>query len=191
MQNIKDFQNTIPLIRALGEMCMRPRHWDMLQRVTKQEFTPPHEDPDMLLGNLLALGLHNFTDAVEEIHDQADKEAKMEKKLGELDLRWQAIEWRMDPYKGTDVPLLKIGEDDFEALEADQLTVQGMMASRFLAQFEDEVTSWQKQLATVTDVFGLLSEIQKTWSYLEPLFVGSEEVKRELPEVGSHQSLPF
>lgn len=28
----------------------------------------------------------------------------------------------------------------------------------------------------------LIGEIQRTWSYLEPLFVGSEEVKRELPE---------
>ena len=36
------------------------------------------------------------------------------------------------------------------------------MASRFLAQFEVEVTDWQKQLATVTDVFGLFTEIQKT-----------------------------
>lgn len=181
-KNIKDFQNTIPLIGALGETCMRPRHWDLLQRATKQEFTPPHEDPDMLLGGLLALGLHNFVDVVEEIHDQADKEAKMEAKLIELDGRWQAIEWRKDDYKGTDVPLLKIAEEDFEALEADQLTVQGMMASRFLFQFEVEVTDWQKQLATVTDVFGLFTEIQKTWSYLEPLFIGSEEVKRELPE---------
>ena len=27
-----------------------------------------------------------------------------------------------------------------------------------------------------------VGEIQRTWSYLEPLFIGSEEVKRELPE---------
>lgn len=31
-------------------------------------------------------------------------------------------------------------------------------------------------------MFVLIGEIQRTWSYLEPLFVGSEEVKRELPE---------
>ncbi|RYG69830.1 hypothetical protein EON64_01750 [archaeon] len=37
-------------------------------------------------------------------------------------------------------------------------------------------------MANVADVFVLIGEIQRTWSYLEPLFVGSEEVKRELPE---------
>ena len=33
-----------------------------------------------------------------------------------------------------------------------------------------------------SDVFTILQEIQRTWSYLEPLFLGSEEVKKELPE---------
>lgn len=33
-----------------------------------------------------------------------------------------------------------------------------------------------------SDVFTTLQEIQRTWSYLEPLFIGSEEVKKELPE---------
>ena len=37
-------------------------------------------------------------------------------------------------------------------------------------------------MANVADVFVLLGEIQRTWSYLEPLFIGSDEVKRELPE---------
>lgn len=35
---------------------------------------------------------------------------------------------------------------------------------------------------TRSDVFTILQEIQRTWSYLEPLFIGSEEVKKELPE---------
>ena len=44
------------------------------------------------------------------------------------------------------------------------------------------LSKWQKSLANVADVFLLIGEIQRTWSYLEPLFIGSEEVKRELPE---------
>ncbi|CAM9765035.1 unnamed protein product, partial [Hapterophycus canaliculatus] len=56
------------------------------------------------------------------------------------------------------------------------------MASRYLAQFEEVVSGWQTQLSMVSDVFTILQEIQRTWSYLEPLFIGSEEVKKELPE---------
>lgn len=48
---------------------------------------------------------------------QAIKEEKMEVTLGQLAERWASVSWGMDPYKGGDVPLLKIAEEDFEALE--------------------------------------------------------------------------
>lgn len=149
---------------------------------TKKTFVPPYEDKEMLIGTILSLNLHEFSADVEDICDQAAKELKIENTLNALGDRWTTINWLMDPYKDTDVPLLKIGEEDFEALEADQLTVQGMLASRFVKQFESEAQNWQKHLGNVADVFVLIGEIQRTWSYLEPLFIGSEEVKRELPE---------
>jgi len=178
----KDFLNTIPLISLLAAKCMRDRHWTALKTVTKKDFVPPYEDKNLLLGGILKLKLHEFTGDVEDICDQAAKELKIEVTIGQLGERWKSIEWLMEPYKDTDVPLLKMGEEDFEALEADQLTVQGMLASRFVKQFEHEAMEWQKRLAAVADVFVCISEIQRTWSYLEPLFIGSEEVKRELPE---------
>ena len=81
-----------------------------------------------------------------------------------------------------EVPILGIGEEDFEALENDQLIIQGMLASRFVGQFENEVNTWHKALFNINEVFLLIGDIQRTWSYLEPLFIHSEEVKRELPE---------
>lgn len=57
-----------------------------------------------------------------------------------------------------------------------------MLASRFVKQFEEDAQRWQLHLANVADGFGLIGEIQRMWSYLEPLFIGSDEVKRELPE---------
>lgn len=178
----KDFLATIPLISMLAAKSMRDRHWEMLKQVTKKEFTPPYADKQLLLGGILALNLHEFTGDVEEICDQAVKELKIENLLKQINERWTGIEWQMETYKDTDVPLLKMAEEDFESLEADQLTVQGTLASRYVKQFLEETQRWQKHLANVADVFLLLGEIQRTWSYLEPLFIGSDEVKRELPE---------
>ncbi|CAM9498163.1 unnamed protein product, partial [Phaeothamnion confervicola] len=120
----KDFLNTIPLISLLGSKAMRPRHWAALQKVTGKEFVPPHEDPQLKLGGLLALELHQFGGDVEEIADQAAKEEKMEATLLQLAERWAAVIWLTDPYNGGEVTLLKIAEEDFEALENDQLVVQ-------------------------------------------------------------------
>jgi len=178
----KDFLNTIPLISILAAKAMRERHWTALKTVTGKEFTPPYADKGLLMSGILDLNLHEFTNDVEEICDQAAKELKIEVTVQQLGERWEGIEWLMELYQTSDVPLLKMAEEDFEALEADQLTVQGMLASRFVVQFQEEVDNWQKALTNVADAFIFIGEIQRTWSYLEPLFIGSEEVKKELPE---------
>ena len=80
------------------------------------------------------------------------------------------------------MPLLGLHEDDFELLEADQLSVQTMMASHFADQFRTEVEQWHGDLTLIADAFQLITDVQHTWSYLEPLFMSSDEVKQELPD---------
>jgi len=58
-----------------------------------------------------------------------------------------------------------------------------MYASRFLAYFEETVNYWQKSLTAIFDITQGLTEVQRLWSFLETLFIHSEEVKKELPEV--------
>ena len=57
-----------------------------------------------------------------------------------------------------------------------------MMSSRYLATFQEEIFFWSKHLGQVADVITLLGEVLRTWAYLETLFVGSDEVKMELPD---------
>jgi dynein heavy chain len=40
---------------------------------------------------------------------------------------------------------------------------------------------WQKGLASINEVVVTCGEVQRTWSFLESLFIHSEEVKKELP----------
>jgi dynein heavy chain len=57
-----------------------------------------------------------------------------------------------------------------------------MFSSRYLATFEDRCVYWQKSLAAIAEVIQLIAEVQRSWSFLENLFIGSEEVKKELPK---------
>jgi dynein heavy chain len=106
----------------------------------------------------------------------------MEKTLAELSQTWEPMSLLYDQHKDTDLQLFRMDGDDFETLEDNQLVVQSMMASKYLATFEDQIRGWQKNLATIADVITISSEIQRTWSYLENLFIYSDEVKKELPE---------
>ena len=183
----KGFANVVPLLASLSHNSMRDRHWDMIRELVKdpslKNFTTPLQDPEVNLQSILAVGLDEIAVAVDEIADQAVKELKMEKSLAALAEQWAVVEFfAEESWEGSGVYMLNIKEDDMEMLENDQLTVQGMMGSRFLSTFEAEVTGWQRELAAVDEVMQLLGEVQRLWSYLEPLFIRSAEVKAELPE---------
>ena len=83
----------------------------------------------------LALNLHEYGDSVDDITDRSQKEEKIENGLDALESVWSAVDWLFDDYtthgKSEEVvKLLKMDDEDFEQLEADQLAVQGMLGSR-------------------------------------------------------------
>ena len=177
----KEFVVTCPIIVSLRSPAMRERHWRELMDVVGKEFTLPAKTPNMTLKDLLELDLHVHTAEVEEIAEKAMKEAKHEETLKQLDQTWEAVDFVMTFYKDTDVPLLRLEDETVEVLESDQMAVQSIVGSRY-GHFKAEASEWQRSLGLVGDVVTLVGDIQRTWSYLEPLFIGSEEVKRELPE---------
>lgn len=177
----KEFLSTCPLITSLRSPAMRERHWRELMDVVKREFPLPANNPQMQLRDLLELELHKVTNEVDDITDKAAKEARHEETLKNLEAAWSSIQFSMNWYKDTDVPLLTLDDDNVEQLESDQMAVQSIVGSRY-AFYRKEATVWQQALTAVSEIVQLLSDIQRTWSYLEPLFIGSEEVKRELPD---------
>ena len=56
------------------------------------------------------------------------------------------------------------------------------MTSKYIAHFLEEVSGWQKKLSTTDAVMTIWLEVQRTWSYLESIFIGSEDIRKQLPE---------
>ena len=56
-----------------------------------------------------------------------------------------------------------------------------MMTSKFVGYFLEEVSDWQKKLATADSVITIWFEVQRTWSHLESIFIGSEDIRAQLP----------
>lgn len=57
-----------------------------------------------------------------------------------------------------------------------------MMTSKFVGYFLEEVSDWQKKLSTADSVITIWFEVQRTWSHLESIFIGSEDIRAQLPE---------
>ncbi|TYZ57148.1 hypothetical protein PybrP1_002034 [[Pythium] brassicae (nom. inval.)] len=181
------FDKTHPLLRCVSSTYMRPRHWQRIMAHTGP-FATPDEDPAQPLALILSKNLHNFSSDITEICYEAEKEQELELRLVELEGIWADVNWEMSAYNpgAADedvVPLLKVSEENFELLETHQIDVQGMSASPYQSDFEPRVASLQLGLSSVNEVAVLLGDIQRSWSYLEPLFIQSEEVKKQLPEL--------
>ena len=181
----KNFGNSCPLITSLHHPAMMDRHWEELIKGTGVDIESPLENPMLTLDEIFSLELHLPARAViaEEVTDKAVKEKKQQVTLEDLEKRWVNVEFVTSDHvcsNGT-VPMLKMGEEDFEAMEADLLTLQSMVSSRY-EYFKPKSFEWQKALVTCSDVMMILAELQRMWSYLEPLFIGSDEVKKELPD---------
>ena len=178
-EEIKKWLVFLPLISDLRDPSMRDRHWDALKVKVQKDFTV---DEELLLRDVYNLNLNKYQEDVEEITDQARQEAKMEKTLVKLEEIWKDITFEFSMHKNTDLKLIRISEENFEMLEENQVAVTSMFSSRYLSTFEERCVYWQKSLAAIAEVVQLLAEVQRSWSFLENLFIGSEEVKKELPK---------
>lgn len=56
------------------------------------------------------------------------------------------------------------------------------MSSKFIGYYETEASLWQKRLGTADAVIALWFDVQRKWQYLESIFVGSDDIRAQLPE---------
>ncbi|XP_077407169.1 dynein axonemal heavy chain 9 isoform X2 [Vanacampus margaritifer] len=175
-------KNLLISLRAVAELqnpAIRVRHWHQLMAATGVRFTM---DQDTTLADLLQLNLHCFEEEVRGIVDKAVKEMGMEKVILELNFTWTGMQFQYEPHHRTQIPLLRSNGELIETLEDNQVQLQNLISSKYIAHFLDEVSSWQSKLSVADSVISIWFEVQRTWSHLESIFIGSEDIRSQLPE---------
>jgi len=170
----------LPLIQMLKSPSMRPRHWKELMAVTGTTFTM---DSNFCLADLVNLQLHRFTEDVEGVVIKSQKELTIEKNLKKIEEIWSKLDITYTPYgKDDTVSLMKVPEELVEAREEHQVALQAMQASKYIKVFEDSVIKWLKNLGGVESVCTSWQAVQDKWMQLESIFIGSEDIRAQLPE---------
>lgn len=176
-----DVKNLMTSLRAVTELqnsAIRDRHWQELMHATGVVFTM---DESTTFADLLALNLHKYEDEVKNIVDKAVKEMAMEKVLNELDTTWTSMTFDVEIHSRTTSALLQPSEELIETLEDNQVQLQNMLTSKYIAHFAAKVSNWQKKLSIADQVVTIMLEVQRTWSHLESIFIGSEDIRNQLP----------
>ena len=179
---VKALLTSLPLVAELRHPAMRERHWKLLQQVTGKKFTM---DEKFSLGDLLALELHTCADSVSEIVERAQKELVIEKQLVKIEKDWAGLHLDFVPFN-PDSDVVNIVVDDLivEALENDNLLLQNLGSNKYVqgTKFQEIVDEWQKKLGTVDSVLSVWADVAKKWSMLESVFIGSQDIRVQLPE---------
>ena len=176
-----DMLVTLPLVQDLRDEAMRERHWKKLMRTCGRTFVL---DAKFCLRDLFKLQLHKFADAVGEIVEQSRQEIKIDKHLSKIDNVWLVLALEYSMFKTTGVKVVveaSLGPV-YEALDEHEAALQGMMGNRFVGFFENQVSSWKTKLGGVRATLDAWVEVQRQWCSLESIFLGSEDIREQLPD---------
>ncbi|XP_031848127.1 dynein beta chain, ciliary [Nomia melanderi] len=175
-------RNMMASLRAVSELqnpAIRDRHWRELMAETRVTFIMTD---NTTLEDLLKLELHKYEEEVKNIVAKSVKEMAMEKILKELHDTWSTLEFGKEIHDRTKLNVLKIDEETIETLEDNQVQLQNMLGSKFVGYFLEEILDWQKKLSNADAIINAWFEVQRAWMHLESIFIGSEDIRSQLPE---------
>ena len=180
-QEIDDMTEILPLVESLAKPSIRPRHWDDVITLTKEEI--PYSSESFTLQQLLKANLLGFKEDIEDIADSADKQLKLETQLREDIIKfWDDAELEIKTWKGVDTPCTLGGniQDIQDKLEEHIMALNQMNAMRYVTPFKAEVIEKITMIADVTDIIEKWLKVQTLWTNLVSVF-SSGDISKQMP----------
>jgi dynein heavy chain len=176
---VSQFKNTLPVVVALRNKALKPRHWEVINGLIEQELDL--EDEQFTLGKLLDMKVDRHMEAIQEVSGKATAELALEEMLAKVKNTWEDMELIVNGYKDNkDVFILGSVEDITVALEDSLVTISTIAGSRFVGPIREEVEGWQKDLLLFQETLDEWLNVQRNWMYLESIF-GAGDIKKQLP----------
>jgi dynein heavy chain len=179
-EKITNMGKILPLISSLHSEFMEKRHWEELKQITKQDFDP--YSPAFNFADVLKLELYRFENQVNEIVDKAQKEAKIEKILKNIESDWNGQVFEFEELKDA-TKIFKGMDDMLELLDTNTMDLLGMTSQgKYVEFFRAKVDDWRGKLRSVGEVVTVWMKMQKNWKRLVNIFLNSEDIRQTLSE---------
>lgn len=178
-RDIKDMITQLQVAVELRSPNIRERHWNQLLENSSAKI---NQTSSSTLQEIISLGLDLET--VRSVADRAAKEVQVEKHLDSIRKTWEGAEFTVKPSAtlGPDALVLAGTDILLENLEDNQVLLQNMLANKHVQFFQPQIAKWQEILGNMDSTLHLLLDVQQSWSHLVSIFMGSEDIKTQLPE---------
>ncbi|KAM6166251.1 LOW QUALITY PROTEIN: dynein axonemal heavy chain 14 [Erethizon dorsatum] len=178
-QSVADFKRELPIIIALGNPCLKPRHWEALQEIMGKSVSL---GINCTVDSILALKMFQYEREINEVSTSANNEAALEKMLFKIIDFWNTTPLHLVLHHTEIYSVLIISsvDDILAQLEESQVILATIKVSSYLRPFKELVNEWDQNLSLLSYTLEEWMNCQRTWLYLEPIF-HSLEIKRQLP----------
>ncbi|CUG03846.1 Hypothetical protein, putative [Bodo saltans] len=169
---IDEWQAAVPLLKFVRGEGMMSEHWGEMFRLLEMEKGMTSDK--LTFGDIL--NKHTQLVAKEKeikhLHSRAQGEIQIRDAL--QDLRTWALEATFTlvlPQDSTNkVQLITEWKDIMTQVSDNQALLGSLKDSPYFPRFADEAQGWEAKLLLVSEYLVLLNNIQRKWTYLEPLF---------------------
>ncbi|XP_037943923.1 dynein beta chain, ciliary-like [Teleopsis dalmanni] len=186
---LKDLVASLRAITELQNPAITERHWMGLMQLTKmtKQYKSDYllsfkTNADTTLKVLFELKIHQHEEDIKNTVDRAIKEMTVNKILDEIKNTWTHLEFETEPHQQRQqIQLLKVSEELIETLDDNQMQLQNIATSKHIEYLLDKLMHWQTILSGVDSLISNWFEVQRKWLYLESIFIGSADIRSQLP----------
>ncbi|CAK92427.1 unnamed protein product (macronuclear) [Paramecium tetraurelia] len=178
--DIEGFRGVYQVLQALKDPAISEKQWNQIramilesQQLFKEPILEPFtpiNDPKYNVLWITQAGLDQVKDKLSEIALRAAKEIELVKMLEQVESIWKSAVITVQPYRESkDVFILGNNEDLISKIDDTLLTVNNILASRFVEGIRPEVERQQSLLRYFQELFDEWMLHQRNWLYLEPI----------------------
>lgn len=173
---LKQYKNINKLIVELKTDALKDRHWKTLLRILniKVAFS------DMTLGGVWDSNLIKSESHVRDVIRTAQGEMALEEFLRQIRDYWSEYQLDLANYQNKS-RLIRGWDELFAKLDENLTSLSSMKQSPYFAVFEELALSWEGKLTRLRLIFDSWIDVQRKWVYLEGIFMGSADIKQQLP----------
>ena len=190
--NIEEYKGIVDSLISLRDPAVGDKQWNEIREVLRDDKGKTLEnlsDPMYTLGYLVRMDFMKHMDTLKEIALKAAKEADLIKIVENVELVWKTAFINVQSYKDSkDISILGNNEDLISRIDDTLLTLNNIMASRFVEGIRNRVEIQMKLFRFLQELLDEWLLHQRNWIYLEPIFSSQNTHMGLMKEVKSFNS---
>ena len=138
------------VIVALANKDLKPRHWQKIFHTLNPNWQPSKTFNFL---ELIANGVMEKKEAIEEISSKASGEAAIDKNIEDISKKWADLTFTVINYReAKDKFVIGAVDEIISTLDDHQVSIQTMLGTRFVAEIKEKVEEWEKKLVLIGDI---------------------------------------